>query len=83
MHVPPQARKKVFEALRAAGVGVQVHYLPVYLHPFYRKLGYTKGLCPNAEKFYAGEISIPLFAKITSAQQKFVANALKRILASL
>ncbi|OGG61468.1 UDP-4-amino-4,6-dideoxy-N-acetyl-beta-L-altrosamine transaminase [Candidatus Kaiserbacteria bacterium RIFCSPHIGHO2_02_FULL_54_22] len=83
VHVPPRARKEVFEALRAAGIGAQVHYLPVYLHPFYRKLGYTKGLCPNAEKFYAGEISIPLFAKITPAQQRFVAGTLKRILASL
>jgi len=83
VHVPPPARKKIFEALRAAGIGVQVHYLPVYLHPFYRKLGYKKGLCPNAEKFYAGEISVPLFAAITPAQQKYIADTLKQILTSL
>lgn len=83
VHVPSHGRKKIFEALRAAGIGVQVHYLPVYLHPFYRKLGYKKGLCPNAERFYASEISIPLFARITPAQQKFIAGTLKQILASL
>ncbi len=82
VHVAPDKRKTVFEALRAAGIGVQVHYLPVYLHPYYQKLGYKKGLCPNAEKFYAGEISIPLFPGITQQQQKFVADTLRRILAS-
>lgn len=83
IQVPPRIRKKVFEGLRASGIGVQVHYLPVYLHPLYRKLGYKKGLCPNVEKFYAGEISIPLFARITRAQQKFVADTLRRILTSV
>ncbi|TSC70512.1 MAG: UDP-4-keto-6-deoxy-N-acetylglucosamine 4-aminotransferase [Parcubacteria group bacterium Gr01-1014_49] len=82
VHVAPNERKAVFEALRAAGIGVQVHYLPVYLHPYYQKLGYKKDLCPNAEKFYAGEISIPLFPGITQKQQKFVADTLRRILAS-
>lgn len=83
VHVAPDKRRGVFEALRAAGIGVQVHYLPVYRHPYYQKLGYKKGLCPNAEKFYAGEISIPLFSKITLAQQKFVADTLKHILVSI
>ncbi len=80
VQVPHNKRKQIFEAMRAAGIGVQVHYLPVYLHPYYRTLGYKKGLCPNAEAFYAGEISIPLFARITPAQQKFVAQALRRAL---
>lgn len=83
IQVPAEKRRAIFEALRAAGIGVQVHYLPVYLHPYYQKLGYKKGLCPNAEKFYAGEISIPLFSKITPAQQKFVADTLRRILGSI
>lgn len=55
------ARKEIFEALRARGIGVQVHYVPVYLHPYYRSLGYKKGLCPNAERFYRGEISLPIY----------------------
>lgn len=80
VRVPAAKRKAVFEAMRASGIGVQVHYLPVYLHPYYRKLGYRKGICPKAEKFYAGELSIPLFAAITSAQQKLVAKILKKLL---
>jgi len=79
----PSKRKAVFEQLRSAGIGVQVHYLPVYLHPFYQKLGYKKGLCPNVERFYKSEISIPLFPGMTQKQQKFVVDTLKRILASL
>ncbi len=55
------SRKEVFEELRSRGIGVQVHYIPVYLHPYYRGLGYKPGLCPNAERFYAGEISLPIY----------------------
>jgi len=44
-------RKKIFEELKERRIGVNVHYIPVYYHPFYRKLGYKKGLCPNAEDF--------------------------------
>lgn len=76
-------RRKVFEALREAGIGVQVHHIPVYRHIFYEKLGYKKGLCPNAEAFYESEISIPIFARITPVQQKFVADTLKKILKSV
>lgn len=76
-------RDDVFAKMRAAGIGVQVHHLPVYRHLFYEKLGYTKGLCPNAEAFVASEISIPLFPNITQKQQKFIAGTLKRILTSL
>jgi dTDP-4-amino-4,6-dideoxygalactose transaminase len=81
--VDPKKRRAVFEKLREAGIGVQVHYLPVYRHPYYQKLGYKKGLCPVAENFYAGEISIPLFAKITPKQQQFISDTLKEILTSI
>lgn len=83
VHVPAHKRKGVFEAMRAAGIGVQVHYLPVYLHPYYRALGYKKGLCPAAERFYATEISIPLFAAITLAQQRRIAYVLRTALAKV
>jgi len=80
IRVDAKVRKAVFNHMRAAGIGVQVHYLPVYLHPYYRRLGYKKGLCPNAEEFYAQEISIPLFARITQAQQRVVAKTLREVL---
>jgi perosamine synthetase len=73
-------RDEVFAKLRKADIGVQVHHLPVYLHVFYEKLGYKKGLCPNAEAFVASEISIPLFPRISLAQQKFIAETLRKIL---
>ncbi len=76
-------RDEIFAALRGAGIGVQVHHLPVYQHLFYEKLGYKKGICPNAEAFVASEISIPLFPSITQKQQKYVADTLKHILASI
>lgn len=76
-------RDEVFAKLRKAGIGVQVHHVPVHTHLFYEKLGYKKSLCPNAEAFVASEISIPLFPGITQKQQQFIADTLKRILASL
>lgn len=54
-------RREIFAFLRARGIGVQVHYVPVYRHPYYRDLGYRQDRCPNAERFYAGAISLPIF----------------------
>jgi UDP-4-amino-4,6-dideoxy-N-acetyl-beta-L-altrosamine transaminase len=59
-------RREVFEALRARGLGVQVHYIPIPLHPYYRKrFGYAPGDFPEAEAYYAAEISLPLFPRMT------------------
>ena len=57
----PNLRRSVFERFRSEGFGVQVHYIPVYWHPYYKKLGYARGLCPHAESFYAREISLPVW----------------------
>ena len=80
IRVDKYIRDRVFKALRAAGIGVQVHYLPVYLHPYYATLGYRKGLCPSAEAYSAACMSIPLFPGITKRQQVFVVDKLKKIL---
>ena len=58
-------KKELFSTLRRKGIGVQVHYIPAYYHPFYRDLGYGKGLCPGAEDFYNREISIPIYPAMT------------------
>lgn len=76
-------RDVVFAKMREAGIGVQVHYLPVHQHVYYEKLGYKQNLCPIAEEFAASEISIPLFPRISLKQQKFIATTLKNIIASL
>jgi len=61
-------RRALFDHLRAAGIGVQVNYVPAYWHPVFEDLGYKRGMCPNAEAYYAEEISLPLFADLTDDQ---------------
>jgi dTDP-4-amino-4,6-dideoxygalactose transaminase len=56
-----RTRRQVFEVLRAAGIGVQVHYIPVHLQPYYRGLGHGRGECPHAEAFYDAALTVPLF----------------------
>ncbi|HEU4424188.1 MAG TPA: aminotransferase class V-fold PLP-dependent enzyme [Pilimelia sp.] len=73
-------RREVYERMRAAGVGVQVNYIPVYWHPVFEDLGYQRGMCPNAEAFYAEELSLPLFPDLTDADQDRVVEALRAIL---
>lgn len=63
---PP--RKTVAERLYKQGIGTQVHYLPVYLHPYYRDLGYRPGLCPRAEDYYGRACTIPLFPAMTDEE---------------
>lgn len=58
-------RRPFFERLRALGLGVQVHYRPVYLHPYYQHLGYRAGTCPVAEDFAARCVSLPIFPKMS------------------
>ncbi len=72
-----EERKKLFTYLHTKRIGTQVHYLPIYQHPYYQKLGYKKGLCPQAEKFYARAISLPLFARMTSSDVKRVCKELE------
>lgn len=72
-------RDALFAALRARGIGVQVHYMPVYWHPYYQKLGYVQGLCPNAEKFFAAEISLPLFPALTTKQQQYIIKSVQTL----
>jgi UDP-4-amino-4,6-dideoxy-N-acetyl-beta-L-altrosamine transaminase len=69
-------RRPLFERLRELGLGVQVHYLPVYRHPWYRANGYADVNCPNADDYYAREISLPVFPRMTDAEQD---SAIERI----
>lgn len=69
-------RRTVYDRMRAGGIGVQVNYVPVYWHPVFEDLGYRRGMCPNAEAFYAEELSLPLFPDLTDADQDRVVDAL-------
>lgn len=72
-----KARKSTFDALRAAGIGVQVHYIPIYRLPYWRdRLAAPQDACPHAEELYSGLISLPLFPGLTEADQDRVVAVL-------
>ncbi len=73
-------RKQIFEALQCENIGVNVHYLPVYLHPYYKKIGYEKGICPNAEKLYENMITLPLYPSMTNEDAQDVIKAVKKVI---
>lgn len=72
-------RREFFDALSAEGVQPQVHYLPVYRHSYYEKLGYKKGLCPVAEETYENIMSIPFYPALTEEEIKDVIKAVKKV----
>ena len=71
---------QVFEELREAGIGVNLHYIPVHMQPYYQKMGFNKGDFPQAERYYAEAISLPMFSTLTKIQQDEVAQVLKKVL---
>lgn len=72
-------RKQIYDALQAEGVGVNVHYIPVYSFPYYQRLGYKMGTCPNAEKLYERILSIPLYYGLSNEQQDKVIEAVEKV----
>ena len=79
---PKFDRDYLFKALRAENIGVNVHYLPVYLHPYYRKLGYAEGICPTAEDVYKNIISLPIFPSMNKKDIADVVEAVTKIVGS-
>lgn len=71
-----KTRRQVFDAMRAAGIGVNVHYIPIYFHPYYRRLGFQPGHCPHAETYYRQAISLPMHPMLDQAQLEQVSAAL-------
>ncbi|MFZ4536863.1 UDP-4-amino-4,6-dideoxy-N-acetyl-beta-L-altrosamine transaminase [Propionivibrio sp.] len=74
------SRAEAYRRLHAAGIIVNVHYIPVHLQPYYRRLGFSPGQFPNAEAYYARALSIPLYATLTPAQQDRVVRELLTLL---
>jgi len=74
-----EKKKEIFRKLREEGVGVQVHYIPVYWQPYYQSLGYRKGLCPKAENFYRAEISLPLYPAMEESDIEFVVEKVFKV----
>lgn len=69
-------RDQVFHNLREAGVGVNVHYIPIHTQPYYRRLGFDLGICPQAERYATQALTIPLFPEMTAEQQETVTSRL-------
>lgn len=74
-------RARVFERMRAAGIGVNVHYIPVHFQPYYQALGFRRGNFPNAERFYAGALTLPIFPDLSQEDQDKVVATLNEALA--
>jgi len=80
VQVEARRRRDVFDRMRAADIGVNVHYIPVHLQPYYRRLGFNPGDFPAAEAYYAGALTLPLHAGLADAQHDRVAAALSEAL---
>ena len=74
------ARRRLYDRLRERGIFCQVHYLPVYLHPYYcDTYGFSAGMCPHAETYYAGCLSLPCFPTLTDGEQDVVIAAVRAL----
>lgn len=80
IRVSETKRLELFKKMQAEGVGVNVHYIPIHLQPYYRKQGFKKGQFPNAEQYYKEAITLPLFPALTEQQQEFVIKIIKSVL---
>jgi UDP-4-amino-4,6-dideoxy-N-acetyl-beta-L-altrosamine transaminase len=77
--VSPEQHRQVFEGLRASGIGVQLHYSPVHLQPYYRRLGFSEGQFPESEAYASSALSLPLFPALSLANQKHIILCLKKL----
>ena len=75
-----KTHREVFESLRKANIGVNLHYIPVYLQPYYERLGFRKGHCPEAERYYSEAISLPMYPGLQEAQQDQVVATLRAVI---
>ena len=76
-----KTHREVFDSLRRQGIGVNLHYLPVHLQPYYRSLGFGPGLCPEAERYAQEAITLPLYPRLSAREQDSVVAAVARALA--
>jgi UDP-4-amino-4,6-dideoxy-N-acetyl-beta-L-altrosamine transaminase len=72
-----KTHQEVFDALRTAGIGVNLHYIPVYRQPYYSDLGFKPGICTEAEQYYAEAISLPMYSTLNESQQAQVVTAVR------
>lgn len=81
VRVPARFHAPLFDALRAADIQVNLHYFPVHLQPYYQRLGFGRGHCPEAEAYYTEAISLPVYQTLSNAEQDRVVAVIKEMLA--
>jgi dTDP-4-amino-4,6-dideoxygalactose transaminase len=77
-----KTKRQVYDGMRAAGVGVNLHYIPVYRQPYYEQMGFQIGHCPQAELYFADALTIPMYPELTEAQQEHIVAMLDAVLAA-
>lgn len=77
-----RTRREIFDSMRAQGIGVNLHYIPVYTQPYYQMMGFNLGDFPESERYYAEAISLPMYGSLSDREQDQVVVALKESLAS-
>jgi UDP-4-amino-4,6-dideoxy-N-acetyl-beta-L-altrosamine transaminase len=77
-----KTQRQIYAALHAAEILVNLHYIPVYRQPYYEKMGFTAGYCPNAERYYAEALSIPLYSSLTEVDQDRVVATIREALSA-
>jgi UDP-4-amino-4,6-dideoxy-N-acetyl-beta-L-altrosamine transaminase len=77
-----KTQRQIYNSFYSADIWVNIHYIPVYRQPYYEKMGFRPGYCPEAEKYHSDVISIPMYPGLTSLQQDFVVETLHRALAA-
>ncbi len=75
-----KSHEEIFIQLKKHGLGVNVHYMPIHLHPYYRKLGFKKNMFVNAENYSKKAISIPLYPSLSDRDLKKVVSIIKKII---
>jgi dTDP-4-amino-4,6-dideoxygalactose transaminase len=75
-----ESRRQVFDAMRDANIGVNVHYIPVHTQPYYQKIGIEFGAFPEAERYYSEAMSLPMYFDLKDDEQDYVVNTLREIL---
>jgi dTDP-4-amino-4,6-dideoxygalactose transaminase len=75
-----KTQKEVYQRLNQAGIKVNLHYIPVYRQPFFERMGFKLGYCPNAEHYFKSSISIPLYSSMSAEQQNRVVEELRSVL---
>jgi dTDP-4-amino-4,6-dideoxygalactose transaminase len=75
--VDPSIRRTLYDYLHEHGIGANVHYIPVHTQPYYQQRGFKTGQYPNAEKYYAGAITLPLYYGLTDTEQDYIVSTLK------